>query len=99
MRFLTFKLHSQSAAGLVPRHAHHHKHMFKQQVPYAPLPLALGEPRDHILLSHTHHHPHGSQPDIWRLMAAWVVFQNDLSEIQWYFIRQQTQLSLFSRWF
>lgn len=65
-----FTLHSQSAAGL----AHRHKHMFKQQVPYGPLPLALGEPRDHILLSHTHHHPHRSQPDISSLMAAWTVF-------------------------
>lgn len=42
---------------LTSRHAHHHYHMFKQQVPYVALPLALGEPRDHILLSHTHHHP------------------------------------------
>lgn len=45
------------AHTLTSRHAHHHYHMFKQQVPYVALPLALGEPRDHILLSHTHHHP------------------------------------------
>lgn len=42
---------------LSSRHAHYHYHMFKQQVPYVALPLALGEPRDHIMLIHTHHHP------------------------------------------
>lgn len=72
--YLTLKLHSRPAAGLARRHAPHRKHMFKQQVPYVALPLAPGEPGDHILLTHTHHHSHRPQPDIWSLMAAWVVF-------------------------
>lgn len=47
----------------------------------SPRPLALAAPRVCILLSHTHHHPHTSQPDISGLVAAWVVFSNGLSEI------------------
>lgn len=59
---------------LTSRPAHHHYHMFKQQVPYVPpLPLALRAPKDHILLSHTHHHPgltdHSQTDGPWLLLG------------------------------
>lgn len=91
--FLTFVFHSVCHWLLLThilssRHAHYHYHMFKQQVPYVPLPLALGEPRDHIMLSHTHHHPRltdHSQTD-----GPWLLLRLCLKWSAWNTSQQKT---------
>lgn len=55
------------------RFAHHHYHMFKQQVPYVPLPLAPAEPKELVRLMGSHHHPRltDQNPGRWTLIAVW----------------------------